>query len=362
MEEISLNRTALFASARDIYYEYTLVDKDDNPIGEIAIEDGKITFDSSSDVMRTFKGTCRKSSLLNIDEVDCRLIPWMCVNYYDPKIGEVTDRYPLGKFIIEPSEEGRSLTSSVKIIGYDLGKIALDDKTDTRIYMSANIAYTSFAQYIAESMYKNIVFKASAKSKNSEAEWKIGTSKLTVINDLLKAISYNPLHFNERGIGFFDEYIEPKLRPVSYTYKTDDNSIILDGIEKKSTKFEIPNKYIRYVENVDNSYLISIYVNDDPNSQYSTVTRGRTITDVAAVEDIASQSDLDALVSRIALENMQSTETIKFSTLNVPGHDYKNILYVSIPEYSIEGKYIETKWEMDLSNGTMTHYCERVIV
>ena len=72
---------------------------------------------------------------------------------------------------------------------------------------------------------------------------------------------------------------------------------------------------------------------------------------------------LDAYVLRIANESMQSTERVEFSTLNMPGHGYKECLYLDIPIYEIQGRYIETAWEMDLTpGGRMTHVCERVVV
>ena len=151
-------------------------------------------------------------------------------------------------------------------------------------------------------------------------------------------------------------------RTIEGTYQDNDNSIILDGIKVETNKFEVPNKIVRYVENPDAAYLISSYTNEDPDSPYSTVNRGRTIVDADSVEDIASQADLDSYVRKVASEKIQAVETLEIETLNMPGHDYQNCFLVSIKSYGIEGKYIETSWEMDLSEGgTMKHYLKKAV-
>lgn len=120
---------------------------------------------------------------------------------------------------------------------------------------------------------------------------------------------------------------------------------------------------MRYTENVDSDYYYSSYTNDDPDSPYSTVSRGRVIVSSEAVEDIASQAELDAYVLKVAAESMQATDRLEFSTMNMPGHGYRECLWVEVPAYGIAASYIETGWEMDLRpGGTMKHKCERTVI
>ena len=84
--------------------------------------------------------------------------------------------------------------------------------------------------------------------------------------------------------------------------------------------------------------------------------------DSESVDDIATQEDLDNYVKRVALSAMQETETLKFETLNMPGHGYLNSLQVQCELYGVDAKYIEVGWEMDLSaGGKMKHICERIL-
>lgn len=348
----------LLASNRTVWYEYTVSDKNNKTLGLLNIESGVVSFDSTAEVMRTFNGSVKNSDLLNINTVDERIVPWMCLRLPDKNVV----KWPLGRFLVNPAEDGQNGSRMVTITGYDLGKIALDDKAENRTLVEAGMIYTSAVAQLLGTIYSNLNIEASAKTKTFSQEWEIGTRKLEIVNTLLSGINYNPLHFDEYGKGIVDAFVFPESKSVEITYSANDRSIILDGFSKRSNKFEVPNKFVRYTENVDSEYLISVYTNDSSNNPYSTVSRGRVISDVASVNNIATQTDLDAYTRRIALSAMQSTESLEFSTLNMPGHGFKNCLHVKCDMYGVDDKYIETGWEMELVNGgTMKHKCERVI-
>ena len=350
---------ALFSSAREVRYEYTISDSQDINLGNIEIQDGKVSFDSSSEVMRTFTGKVKKSDLLNLDTIDYRVTPWMCLMMPNGKEA----KWALGKFIIYPSMEMEDDLSMVQISGFDLGKIALDDKSLSRTFVDSTSLYTTAISALLDSIYTRTDVTTSESLKSFPQEWDIGTSKLQIVNDLLTGINYNPLHFNEYGVAVCNPHVSSMLKTIDFSYFANEQSIIVDGLKLASDKYDIPNKWVRYTENPEVSYLISTYTNDDPDSPYSTVSRGRTIVDADVVDDIADQSTLDDYVLRVALESMQTTEQFEFSTLNMPGHGFQECLYIDVPIYNIQGKYIETAWEMELeTGGTMSHVCERVIL
>lgn len=351
--------SALFSSSRKVRYEYTVSDPNNVELGSIEIQDGQISFDSRADVMRTFTGKVKKSDLLNMNTLDRRVTPWMCLMMPNGKEA----RWPLGKFIIYPSMESANDINMVDISGYDLGKIALDDKNTSRAFINSDLLYTTAIEQIIGDLYVRFDIEASEYLKSFPQEWEPGTAKLKIINDLLQGINYNQLHFDELGIAICNPYIDSLVREIDFQYMANEQSIILDGVTLASDKFDIPNKWVRYTENPEADYLISTYVNDNPESPYSTVSRGRTIVDIKPVEDIASQSALDSYMTKVVNESMQATERIEFSTLNMPGHGFRECLWIDIPTYDILGKYIETGWEMALvPGGQMTHVCEKVVV
>ena len=350
---------ALFSSARQVRYEYTVANSSDIDIGMLEVQDASITYDSTSEVMRTFKGRVKKSDLLNLDTIDYRVTPWMCLMMPNKKEA----RFPLGKFIIYPAMESENDINMIDISGFDMGKIALDDKNVSRVYVDTSTAYTTAIASILNAIYTRTDIEEAVDLKSFPQEWEIGASKIEIVNDLLKGINYDPLHFDEYGTPICYPHISAMLRTIDFSYYANEQSIIVDGITFASDKYDIPNKWIRYTENPELAYLVSSYTNDNPDSPYSTVNRGRTIVDAEAVEDIADQNTLDSYVTRVAAEAMQATEKLEFRTLNMPGHGFQECLYVDIPVYNIQGKYIEKGWEMELKpGGQMTHICERVVV
>lgn len=348
----------LLEENRTIKYEYMVADRKDVPIGHIAVADGKISYDSKAEVMRTFSGTVEKSDLMNIGCTDYRIIPYMCLT-----VGTDVVKWPLGKFIINTSLRGTSFRNIININGYDLAKIAVDDKTTSRFYVPAGGVYTSYIAQILGECYDLLDIPTSVITKSCDQEWGIGTSKIKIANTLLGAINYTPIHFDESGIGISRKYEFPQLRNIDRIYMTNKKSIILDGVSVESDAFNIPNKFVRYTENADSAYMIATYVNNDENDPYSVINRGRIIVDSAAVDDIASHEDLQNYVKMVAVNSMQSSRTLTFKTLNMPGHGYQNCLFINCEQYDIKGHFIETAWEMDLRpGGEMTHKCERVMV
>ena len=348
----------LCSNNRKVHYEYTVHDNDGKLLGSLTSCSGRISYDSTRSVMRTFEGDAKKTELLDINMLDERITPWFCLTMDN---GEVL-KYPLGKFIISPSFDFKGPENIVHITGYDLGKVALDYKTVSRVVMNADDYYSNEIQEILSEMYPAFEVISSPKKRRNALEWEPGTSKITIINDMLSALNYYPLHFDEYGIPKAEPYILPEERTIEAYYKTDASSVIVPGISQESNRFDVPNKYVRYVENADSEYMVSSYTNEDPSSIFSTVNRGRVIVDIERVSDIASQKELDDYVKRCAVSAMSVTEQIKIKTLNMPGHGFRNCLLIETDKDGILGKYIETGWEMSLELGAeMTHRCVKAV-
>lgn len=350
---------SLRSSSRKMRYEYIITDQYGTPIGMADIVDGNVTFDSTRQVMRTFSGTIRRNDLVKLESIDYRLVPYMILD-----MDSESYRWPLGLFIIQPEVNHIGYQTYVRIQGYDMGKVALDWKTDRREYVAAGTMYTSNVAYMLDEMYTDTAdIQQSLKTQMYDFEWDIGTDRLTIINDMLTGINYNPLHFTETGRPIVDEYIEPALRDITMYYTTENQSVIVDGITRNSNMFDVPNVFVRYTENIDAVYTISVYENNDTSSPYSIPNRGRRIVDSESVNNSdADQTTMDAYVRRVAIEKSQAAETLTFTTLNMPWHGYRDVMMLFVPEYNISGKYVETGWSMSLTNGgLMTHNVQKAV-
>jgi hypothetical protein len=133
------------------------------------------------------------------------------------------------------------------------------------------------------------------------------------------------------------------------------------GMEEELDLFNVPNKWVVVCSNAEQS-LFSTYMNDNPNSPTSTVSRGRTIVDYREVTDIAAQQSLDAYVQRIAFETSQVYGKITFETAINPLHDYMDVLQLEYSPLGIKDKYVETGWTMPLKAGArMKHEVRKVV-
>ena len=349
---------ALRSADREASYEYTISDVNDHTIGNLDITDGVVTFDSTYAVMRTFRGSVHKSDLINLYSVDYRLVPWMCL-----KIGEDTVKWPLGKFLINPEEVNRGNYKTITVKGYDLGKIAEMYYEDRRIYAASGSVCTSAIGQLVGELYKNTNVIESTLRRNYANEWAVGENRLTIVNQMLAGCGYNPLWFDEYGVANATPYVLPELRGIDKMYVADETSVITDGVYRTTDIFNVPNKFVRWTESPESAYVVSTFVNDDPNSPYSTVNRGRVIVNRESVKDgIADQTMMNLYTKRSAVDTTMASEYLTFKTLNMPGHSYRDCLFVDIPQYGISGKFIETGWEMELIvGGLMSHKCSKVV-
>lgn len=348
--------TAALRTNRTVSYGYELLDKNDSTIGEIQVASCRIYNNSEATIQRTIQLVTQNDSA--IDYASDRIRPYMKL-----KMGDTFLTFPLGIFLMSsPTRKEQSGSIQRTIEGYDKMQILADDKFTSRYAVAANTTYTGAVATILQSAgITKYNIEQTAKETQTILEWPVGTSKLTACNDLLQAINYVPLYADAYGYIRSAPYALPEARGIDAGYTTDKDSVVLYGGEEELDIFGAPNKIVRYLENAERQYLESTAVNTDPNSKLSTVSRGRTIVDVASVSDIADQASLDAYVARIMAER-KVYQNIIFDTLNMPNHENNDCLYVDYGPLGASGKFIETAWEMDLAiGGRMRHICRKAV-
>lgn len=193
-------------------------------------------------------------------------------------------------------------------------------------------------------------------------EWEPGTTKLQALNDMLAAINYESGWFDENGMFRARPYILPTLRGSEFKYATDASSVITGDVDQTLDIFKIPNKWVLTVSEPDRSVITSTYVNSNPTSPTSTISRGRTIVSVQKEQTAVDQATLDARAARLAFEASQVYEEITFKTGMMPMHSNNDVYTLHIDGLSVDNKYLETSWSMDLNPGSdMTHTVRRIV-
>ena len=344
---------------RMIDFRFELLDRNERKLKDLDNVSGSIRFDSSQEIMGTGSFIVEETAGVDFKETDLRIRPVVMLLTEHGWL-----KYPLGIYIMSsPERQIQNCGVYQNIDCYDYSTILREDKIRKRLFIASGSNYVREVRNLINGAgIKKINIETSVLMARENIEFEIGTSKLEVINALLTAINYEPLHFNGNGYAVSRRYVEPVHRRTEHSYRTDDKSLIKAGAKQSLDMYNVPNIFVRYTDDPDGEELRSEYVNDSAGSKISTVNRGRNVVDIESVDDIADQETLDALVRRIAIEKSQTYDTITIPTGLMPHHEYRDCIFVNETTLGVGNKYIEYAWEMELSvGGTMTHTLKRVV-
>ena len=275
-------------------------------------------------------------------------------------------RYPIGVFLpatVTPIED--ESTKSVHVEAYDRCWLVRDNYTETIRHFAAGSSYTTIVkQLLTEAgIVVQIVTPSTATLAEDREDWDIGTSLLTIINDLLAEINYNPLWFDATGAAI----VEPASVPTSDNIKhtLDDSnvqSLLLPEIRRETDIYQAPNVFVCVVSNADKSAaMVATAVNDNPQSPLSIPRRGRRIVQIRRLNNIASQAELAAYAAKLRNESLSTGETITVRTGLLPGFGVDDVTALKYGELS--AICIERSWSMELVvGGRMMHKLEKVVI
>lgn len=346
--------------SRRFAFRYELLDSSNNKIGDLtAVESCTVEQNWLADIKRTAKFRLRDTG--DIDFLSNRIKPYVQLRL--PPYG--TDdwvEWPQGVFLLSSPQRTADATGTRwrDVDAYDATQVYTDDLVDSRYTVAAATKYTDAVSTLLGSVPKNIT--TSASTLPTAREWDPGTSKLKIINELLGAVNYESLSFDEDGIAIVRPYRTPSTRPAEYTYADDELSVMLPEVTQNLDLFGVANKWVLVVSSPDRAALSSTYTNTNPASPTSTVRRGRTIVDFRTEQDAADQGSLDALVSRLAFEASQVYEAIEFETGIMPIHSGNDVYRIEFSLLAVAANYSEHTWSMDLTvTATMKHTARRVV-
>lgn len=273
--------------------------------------------------------------------------------------------HPLGVFLpatVEPVEsEG---VQELRIEAYDRCWLVRDCYTDGIYSIPAGTPYLTAVEALltAAGVQTVLATPSAATISETREDWDIGTSYLTIVNDLLGEINYNPLWFNQLGIAILEPASVPTAANIEHTLDADNvESLLVPQISRRTDVFQAPNVFVVVCANPDKSAdMVARAENTNPQSPLSIARRGRRIVSVERVDNIASQEELDAYAARRRDESMISGETIEVTTALLPGWGVADVTALHYGE--INAVCIERAWEMTLApGGDMHHTLERVV-
>jgi hypothetical protein len=352
------------SGARRLSFRYELLNMDNGSLGDLdGVQSCTITQNWLADIKRTARFTIRDTGAINY--LTDRIRPW--VRLHLPPYGP-SDwvEWPQGVFLL--SSPARRVSTSGLVMrdvqAYDQLKAVADQRVTAR--------YTVLRGQNYLTRIKNLITGVSAGYPvyvtpgtvvtAGDREWEPGTPELRIINDLLDAINYESLSFDEMGAPVLRAYRAPSTRTPEYTYADDQDGVTVPDMQESADLFDIPNQWLLIVSEADRPALSSVYTNTNPASVTSTVRRGRTITAEPEFVEAASQTILDAMAARRAFEASQVFASIEFSTWPMPIHSGNDVYRLRNSPLAINAVYAEHMWEMELRAGArMRHQIRRVV-
>lgn len=270
--------------------------------------------------------------------------------------------------------EKSSTDEGVSLEAYDRCWIVKDTKIEDILHLSRGSRYIDVIEQrlTASGITAIIKTPSSAVLAEDREDWKVGTSNLTIANDLLKEINYKQVYFNPDGVAILEPKAIPNAANMKHILSTKKQEVrdpkTLDiipmslQISSETDIYNAPNVFVCTCSNPDKSQImIARAENANPKSPLSILRRGRRIVDFENVSNIASQAELQNYVDQKRNRSMITGEVITCETLLYPGFGVEDV--TAIQTDTLNDLCVETEWEMELRvGGKMKHKLERVVI
>jgi len=275
--------------------------------------------------------------------------------------------FPLGVFVLStPQRSSENGSNTWDVEAYDHTIILEEDCIVAPLFIPKDTPYLeAIGTILIGAGITNVFMRDTVTTVlPSNRTFEIGTSKRSIINKLLSEINFDSIYCDADGNFIISAYTEPSASVVTGVYRDDYLSIIERDTQSEVDYYKTPNVFIAVCDNPDmeESY-VSVWINDNPASMFSTIQRGRNITsDIYQPDAISSQAALDAYIKRYAIEVTNNRyEHLTFNTALNPLHERAEVLEIRHPD--ISGIFIESNWTLPLRyDGRMKHEARRLVV
>ena len=313
-----------------------------------------ILADSESEIKMSMSGSFVDNDM--IDWLSDRLQPVVVIDGAEHPCGV----YVPATMTSSSGEDGQRVT----VEAYDLCYVLTLAKTETIYHISAGTGYLDAINTLMASAGIAMVQAApsAAVLQTDREDWDVGTSYLTIINQLLSEINYRTIWFDANGCAVLEPALTPSADRIDHIY----DATPVDSITHRDTTtvtdlFDRPNVFIVICSNPDyDAPMTATSENNNAQSRLSIANRGMRIPQVYKVDNIASMDELQVYADRLRDQSMLATEVTTIQTAIVPDHGLFDVVALQHPAAS--GIYLETGWEFSMQAGTyMTHRLKKVV-
>jgi hypothetical protein len=248
--------------------------------------------------------------------------PWALGNdwlrvYAASSLGDERERTALGTFMASTpgySVQGAYRTGEAQL--YSVLQMLMEQVVEGILTSPAGTNAVTYAASMARSCGLTVIADASAYTLSRPAVFGVDDegddTMLSVANSLLAYAGFASADVDGYGNVLLRRYVNPADASPTVTFAADSRSIVTrDPVWVDFDAFAVPNRFVAACSNEDGC-MVAVAVNDDPDSPYSTVSRGRAIAMRETVSDIASQDALQALAERRLAEVSSAVERVTF--------------------------------------------------
>lgn len=236
---------------------------------------------------------------------------------------------PVMTFLVESDEpqysaSGGGIARSSSLKFYSLLKVLSDIVPEGSLTIPAGTNAVAKAKDIAESVGLRTNNPSSTYTTSEDKTFGSDSTYLSIVNWLLDVAGYASARTDARGVVQMEPYVEPTDRPVSWTFRNDDDSTLLSGPSCENDWRSTPN-VVTLEYQTESEYIIATARNIDPDSRASLPSRGwRTKSATVSVSELdgeTPQARLDNLkamaVSEVKSESAE-VQYVKIESVFVP--------------------------------------------
>ena len=316
-----MNDFDFFSAHRTEQYTIDILDKDDQKVDTLDTgEGGTLTFSKTEDIRGGGKLT-----IFGYEEVPWishRIMPWVHVTVQ----GE-TRSWPLGVFLVTaPGSSRKGVTTRRDLELHDKTTTILRDRVEAHYALPKNTHVITAIKNLLESAGQfRYALTESDAMLTSSLTWEPNTSKLQIINDLLKYINYSNITLDGYGVFQIRPFINQLDRPTSRVFQQGKQAIHKGDYLVDHDIFSIPNKVIIQADGSGSTEGLIGVALANPDSEYSFENLGywNTVTETGA--NAESQSVINALAYRRLVELSTPQTGLTIEHLVVP-QDLENIV------------------------------------
>ncbi|WP_302200348.1 hypothetical protein [uncultured Gemmiger sp.] len=311
-----------------------------------------------------FTGSAEVKSTISLTVEPDNDVDWLTDMLSVVRVNNV-ERTPIGLFNIttSPVSVDDYGHSTQELTGYDQGYFLRNlSVLERSLTIRAGTKYTTA---IREQLLAAGIAVVSIVETNdvlmTDHAWETGSTRYSVVSDLLSEINYRDIYFDGRGVAIAEPWQPASINSKTHRYGKEEVTLLRIPMNIQADTFDAANVFVDIVSSADlDRELRAVAENVNPTSPLSLMRRGRRIVSVQTVEGIASQEALETHVKNRMLLSMMGAASYTFTTCGDVEYPHGLNDSILMMRDGI-GLMEEQDWSLScIPGGQMTHTAKKV--